>query len=397
MSKFTVIQINTFPYKATGSIMMNLHRAMLEKGINSYVVWGRGRKPENKHEISIEDKFGTAFHGVYSRLTDKTGFASTKATKVLLKRLDEINPNIIHIHNIHGYYINIELLFDWLHQRQTKIFWTLHDCWAFTGHCAYFDACGCEKWKTGCEKCGQLRTYPKTIGIDNSKWNWKKRRELVSNLDITIITPCKWLKGIVKQSFLGDYPVKVIHNGIDLGVFHPTVSNFKKQTAIDDKNMLLGVASEWTERKGLFDFIKLYRLLDKEKYRIVLVGLTGEQVKVLPDGILGIKRTSNISELVEIYSAADCFLNLTYEDNYPTTNLESIACGTPVVTYRTGGSPESVNEKRGVVFEKSDINAVAKWITEDRFKEKKITPKEAIQFDKQVMIDKYLALYSLYQ
>lgn len=394
MNKLTVVQINTFSYKATGTIMLNLHQAMLEKGINSYVVWGRGRKSENEHEISMEDKVGIAWHGLYSRITDRTGFASARATKKLLRKLDTINPDIVHLHNIHGYYINIELLFEWLKATKTKTIWTLHDCWPLTGHCAYFDAIGCQKWKTGCSDCSQLKTYPKSIRIDNSKRNWIKKKELMTGLNLSIVTPCEWLKGIIKQSYLKDYPVTVINNGIDLNIFHPVKGKFKQKYNIVNKVMILGVASEWTTRKGLDDFIKMSFLLEENKYQIVLVGLTKKQLQSLPANIIGITRTGDIKELVDIYSSTDYFFNPTYEDNYPTTNLEAIACGTKVLTYRTGGSPESINDNIGVIFEKGDIKSIKHYLEISNGKaDYQINYAEVLNFDKKVMITKYLKIF----
>lgn len=396
MNNVTIVQINTFPYKATGSIMLNIHKALLDFGYSSYVIWGRGWKPEKINEISIEDCLGIKWHGVYSRLFDKTGFASKRATEHLLSKLNKIKPDIIHLHNIHGYYLNIELLFNWLKIHNVKVVWTLHDCWAFTGHCAYFDGCGCEKWKKGCHDCEQLRTYPSSRFIDNSKWNWHKKKELFTGLDITLVTPCDWLKETVKQSFLKAYPVEVINNGIDLNIFKPTEGNFREEYEIKDKIVILGVASEWTKRKGLCDFICLDEMLyNRGQYKIVLVGVTGKQKKSLPTNIIGIERTNNVQELVQIYSTADVLFNPTYEDNYPTTNLEAIACGTPVITYRTGGSPESVNNKTGLVFDKGAVGDVARCIISLNGRKLGFTISEIdrTRFDKDTMVKNYLNLY----
>ena len=345
-----IVQINTFPYKATGTIMINIHEKLLEQGVDSYVVWGRGRAAQNEHEIAILDNVGVKWHGIYTRITDKTGFASKRATKKLIGELEKINPDIIHLHNIHGYYVNIEMLFKYIRNSRIKVVWTLHDCWAFTGHCAYFDMVGCEKWKTGCYNCEQKQTYPISMIKDNSKWNWKMKQELFTGLDMTIVTPSKWLKSLVEQSFLKEYPVNVIYNGIDLDVFHPTKIHLEELSRLNNKYLILGVASEWSERKGLQDFLKLANILDKNKYQIVLVGLSKQQIKKLPNYVIGIERTGNARELAGIYTQADVFFNPTYEDNFPTTNLESIACGTPVITYNTGGSPEAISKNTGVVI-----------------------------------------------
>ena len=353
-----VVQINTFSYKATGNIMMNLHKVMLEAGIESYVAWGRGRKAENNHEYFMNDDFGVKIHGIFTRITDKTGFASTASTKRLLDWIENVNPDIIHLHCIHGYYINIELLFDYIRRKKIKIIWTQHDCWAFTGHCAYFDAAGCNKWINGCYCCKQLKTYPASKILDNSKWNWEKKKELFSNLNMTLVTPCSWLANLIKKSFLNKYPIKVIYNGIDASLFKKTESNFKDQYKIGNRKIILGIASEWTERKGLKDFINLNEILDKEKYVIVIVGVTKKQMRTLPNDIIAINRTEDKYELARIYSGSDVYFNPTYEDNFPTTNLEAISCGTPVITYDTGGSAEAIADNTGVVIKKGDYARV---------------------------------------
>lgn len=397
-----VVHINTFPYKATGTIMLSIHHALQKAGYDSYVIWGRGRKPENNNEISIEDSVEIKLHGLYTRITDRTGFASAKATKKLLEALDNIRPDIIHLHNLHGYYINIEMLFYYIRQHNIKIYWTLHDCWSFTGHCAYFDAVGCERWKTGCHNCPQKSSYPASMFMDASSWNWKRKKELFTGLDITLITPCNWLKGLVKQSFLAEYPVEVIYNGIDTQKFKPTQSTFRKIYNIENKIIILGVASEWTARKGLDDFVKLDKILSEKipnQYKVVIVGLKENQIDKMPHNILSLKRTSSLEKLIEIYSAADIFFNPTYEDNYPTTNIEAICCGTPVVTYNTGGSPESIDENTGIVLEKGDVHKMAEIVCQRSYNKirKKIDFLHIQEkFDQNKMIQQYLKLYINY-
>lgn len=407
----TIVQINTFPHKATGNIMLNLHQLLTDNGYNSYVVWGRGRNADKEHEIDMKDDLGVKLHGLYTRITDKTGFASVGATKLLLKQLDEIGPDIIHLHNIHGYYINIEMLFEYIRKRHIKIVWTLHDCWPVTGHCAYFDMVQCVKWKTGCHDCEQKNTYPASKLMDASEWNWHKKKSLFLNQDITIVVPSMWLKNIIEESFLGHYPVEVIYNGIDLEIFKPSFNpKTHKKYSPAGKPIVLGVASEWTERKGLVDFIQLSQLT--KNFQFVVVGLSKKQVSEMPENIVAIQRTSNVRELVEIYSTADVFLNPTYEDNFPTTNLEALACGTPVITYDTGGSPESVEigmkdtgRKIGVVVKKLAPNKVdykmllqsidcmydmvmhVSTLSDD-------CRKAALCFEKSIRLAKYLEIYN---
>ncbi|MFR3995538.1 MAG: glycosyltransferase [Turicibacter sp.] len=393
-----IVQINTFPYKATGTIMMNIHRRLQKEGYESYVVWGRGRTSENQYEIAILDDLGVKIHGVYTRITDKTGFASWKYTRKLIAKFEQIQPDIIHLHNIHGYFINVEMLFQYIKKNHIKVIWTLHDCWAFTGHCAYFDAVGCEKWKTGCYQCEQKYTYPSSSLFDASEWNWNKKKELFTGCDITVVAPSMWLKGLVEQSFLKEYTVKVINNGIDTEVFLPRKSDFRVKYQLEKSFIILGVASEWTERKGLRDFIRLAEMLSHDrKYKIVLIGLSKKQMNEIPDSILGMERTSNVQELVELYSAADVYFNPTYEDNYPTTNLEAICCGTPVVTYRTGGSPESIDEETGIILEQGAVEEFACWIRYEASKKQVSCEQngELIKkFSQSNMTENYLKLYA---
>lgn len=342
-----IVQINTFSNKSTGTIMMNIHNKLKNEEIESYVVWGRGRKVQNSTEIYMDDKIGVYKHALYTRLMDKTGFYSKNATKKLIKKLENINPDIIHLHNLHGYYINIEMLFDYIRKNNIKVVWTLHDCWAFTGHCSHFELIGCDKWENCCYHCIQKNVYPKSI-YDNSKWNYHKKKELFTGLDMVIVTPSEWLANLVKKSFLKEYKVIVINNGINMDVFKPRQSDFKKKFNIEDKKIILGVASDWTKEKGFYDFINLASIIN-ETIKIVLVGLNNKQLKQIPNNIIGIQRTENAKKLAEIYSAADVYFNPTYADNYPTTNLEALACGTPVITYNTGGSSECINGKNGIV------------------------------------------------
>lgn len=405
-----VVQINTFSYKATGSIMMGIHKMLCNNGHDSYIVWGRGRDAENDHEIAMKDDIGIKFHGIYTRLTDRTGFASWRATRKLLEKLDEIKPDIIHLHNIHGYFINIELLFRYIREKKIKVIWTLHDCWAVTGHCAYFDMIECEKWKTGCHHCEQKGIYPSSILLDESEQNWRKKKELFSGLDMTVVTPCRWLAGIVKQSYLKEYPIEVIYNGINLETFKPSFRKITKETySPEGKPIVLGVASEWTGRKGLSDICKLAER--KQNVQFVVVGLTLEQEKMLPSGIIGKQRTSDVQELVELYSATDVFLNPTYEDNFPTTNLEAIACGTPVITYDTGGSPEAIylaqeygGYKVGEVIKKDKSNKVELFKIEEAIDRsiRTITDTDRIRkcsevFDENNRVLDYLILYQRVQ
>ena len=346
-----VLQINSVcGIRSTGRICTDLADVLLQDGHECKIAYGRESVPEKYRKIAVRigNDLDAKMHALQSRIFDNAGFGSKRATEKFIDWVKKYDPDIIHLHNIHGYYINIEVLFKYLAESNKPVVWTLHDCWAFTGHCAYFSYVKCDKWKTGCFNCPQKKRYPSSLLWDASKQNWQKKKALFTSVkNMTLATPSKWLANEVKKSFLSNYPMKVIANGIDLDVFKPTPSDFKEKNGLVGKKIILGVASSWSECKGLKDFIELSKILD-EKYKIVLVGLSGNQIKELPENVMAISRTNNVKELAEIYTAADIFFNPTYEDNFPTVNLEAQACGTPVITYKTGGSVESVPEKNVV-------------------------------------------------
>ena len=345
---------------STGRICTDLAQKYEKFGYEVKIAYGRtGFVPDiyEKYAVRIGNSFSVKLHMVISRLFDRHGLGSYYSTKKFLKWAESYKPDLLWLHNIHGYYINYELLFKWIKSHpDMEVKWTLHDCWAFTGHCSYFTMARCDKWKTGCKSCPQPNKYPARYCIDNCVKNYnRKKMDFCGINNLTIITPSKWLANLVKVSFLKDYPVEVSYNKVDTDVFKPVNSNFRDKYCIQDKKMVLGVASPWDERKGLEDFIWLANNLD-DSFVIVLVGLSNRQLKKLPTNIVGIKRTNSSEELAEIYSSANVFVNPTHEDNYPTTNLEARACGTPVITYRVGGSPESVDPEN--VVDENDYNAL---------------------------------------
>lgn len=341
--------------RSTGRICTDLAAALEEQGHEVKIAYGRDEVPAQfqKYAVRVGNDLDVKLHALKVRLFDAAGFGSKKVTKKFIKWVKDYDPDVIHLHNIHGYYINIEVLFDYLRTCGKKIIWTLHDCWAFTGHAAFCEAKNCEKWEIGCNKCPKKSDYPKSI-FDKSASNWIKKKALLTGIPgLQIVTPSQWLADLVKRSYLKDYEVVVIHNGVDTSVFKPTESGLRKELGIENKRVVLGVAALWEARKGLNDFIKLSGLLDSFVYQIILVGLSKKQIEDLPKTIIGIERTHSVGELAAYYSLADYFVNPTYEDNYPSVNVEAIACGTPVITYDTGGSGESAKYYGKVTCEKS--------------------------------------------
>ena len=356
-----ILEINTVNFGSTGHIMLriaDLARSEGHEAICSF--YARRNKPADKNTIYIGNKISHNLHKKFSKYTGYNGRLSVISTWNFLQKVKKFNPDIIHIHNLHDRFINVPMLFKFIKKNNIKVIWTLHDCWSFTGQCVHFTIAGCDKWKTGCHDCPQIHVYPAS-NVDRTKKMWELKRQWFTGVkDMTIVTPSVWLSNLVKESYLKDYPVKVINNGIDLSVFKPTESDFRAKNDLDGKFIILGAASIWEKRKGIDVFIELAKRLD-DRFKIVLVGTNDEDDKILPDNIISIHRTSNQKELAEIYSAADLFFNPTREENYPTVNMEAIACGTPVMTFKTGGSPEIIDDKTGVVVE-DNIDAIEQKI-----------------------------------
>lgn len=375
--------------RSTGRICTDLATELERQGHEVKIAYGRETVPKQfqKYAVRIGTDLEVKLHGVRARFLDDSGFGSKYATEKFIMWVKDYDPDVIHLHNIHGYYINIEILFNYLRTCGKKIIWTLHDCWSFTGHCVYFDYADCEKWKTGCHHCIQKKEYPACIGLDQSKRHFEMKRKIFTGVsNITLVSPSQWLANLVQQSFMREYPVKVIHNGVDTNIFKPTESNLKEKYHLEDKKIILGVAAIWDRRKGLDSFIELSRYIS-DRYQIILVGLKEEQIKKLPQNITGISRTDSPVELAALYTLADVFVNPTLEDNYPTTNLEAIACGTPVITYDTGGSMESAG-KYGASVPKKDVSALVKAI-----KNVGNLKMVNVNIDYQTAIKKYMELY----
>ena len=348
---------------STGRIAEEIGLLAQQAGYEVRFAYGRKAVNSKLPLIRIGNKWDMRWHGLKSRMWDAHGFGSKRATMALIKELEVWKPDIVNIHNLHGYYINIELFFEYLKRVQIPVVWTFHDCWPFTGHCCFFDRYDCRKWETECHNCPNRKGYPESWFFDRSKKNFHRKSQLFNGLEnLTIVTPSAWLAQHVSRSFLKDYPVKVINNGVDMKIFHPQINpEIFPKFGIENKPFVLGVASIWDKRKGLDDFIALSRSLASD-IQIVLVGLSTQQAAQLPKGIVAIARTESQAELAALYSAASVFVNPTYVDNFPTTNIEALACGTPVITYRTGGSPEAVYENTGLVVEKGDVEGLKEAI-----------------------------------
>lgn len=393
-----IVQINSVcGVGSTGRIVVDISQKLNEFQIENYIFYGVGSS-DYPQSIKIGGDWNVRTHQLATRLLGKHGFASKQATKYLIHRLTEIKPDLIHLHNLHGFYLNIELLFKYLEHSSTKVVWTLHDCWSYTGHCAYYDFVNCSRWKTQCFNCPALNEYPVSYFFDRSTESFIKKKHLFNlRKQLILVTPSKWLAGELAQSFLQSYPVKIINNGINLQEFKPLGENFKVCQQLENKFLILGVASIWERRKGLDYFIELAKQLNDDEV-IVLVGLTNAQKAMLPQGIIGLEKTNSTHALAEIYSAADVFVNPTLEDNFPTTNLEALACGTPVITFNTGGSPEAISEGTGYVVDKGDFSSLREKIDlvkqqgKNAYSENCVARAKAL-YNKEAKYAEYLELY----
>lgn len=390
-----ILQINTtVNWNSTGKIANEIGKLAIKNGWESWIAYNRGIPQSPSNLIKIGNDWDMQLHGLQTRLFDNHGLASIGTTKKFIKDIERIEPDIIHLHNIHGYYLNYPLLFDYFKRWGGPIVWTFHDCWPYTGHCAYYDFAGCERWQTGCHNCPQLRSYPSSLMADRSRLNYvDKYNAFTGCQNMRLVAVSDWLNYELNTSFFKGYPISTIHNGIDLSIFKPTHTSNKNENT----KLILGVASIWEARKGLEEFYELRNLLPYN-YAIVLVGLSKSQIASLPDGITGIRRTENIDQLVKLYSEADVFANPTLEDNYPTTNLEALACGTPVVTYNTGGSPEAVTHDTGIIVKKRDVKGLADAIMKITTDHHNYYPAQCRDralnnFDQNICFQKYIDLY----
>lgn len=388
-----IVQINSVCGSgSTGKICVAVSELLTKKGIENYILYASeksnyhfGRKYMSDIDVKIQ--------ALKSRIFGNYGFNSQRATKRLLKELKSLKPDIVHLHNLHGHNVHLGMLFSYLKENSIKVFWTFHDCWAFTGYCPYYDLAMCDKWKNKCSECPAANKY--SWFFDRSKYLFEKKKNLFTGLDLTIITPSKWLADQVKQSFLKDCEVMVINNGIDLSVFNSRESDFREKYNLQDKFIVLGVAFGWGVRKGLDVFIELSKCLD-ERFQIVLVGTDDKVDKQLPKNIISINRTNNQAELTEIYTAANVFVNPTREEVLGMTNIEALACGTPVITFKTGGSVECVDSNCGIVVPKNDIDALEKAIRTvciDKPFSCEACLAHANQYDQRDKFNEYISLY----
>lgn len=385
---------------SVGRIAEEIGMLAINRGWQSYIAYGRNPRSSASNLIRIGSDGEVRMHGIKTRLLDGHGFGSKRATLKLVNQLRKINPDIIHLHNIHGYFIHIGVLFNYLAKARIPVVWTLHDCWAMTGHCVHFEDIGCQRWKTGCYNCPNKAGYPTSVLLDNSKNNFHRKKRLFQAVDnLTIVPVCDWLANIVKESFFQNKSVRTIYNGVDTSMFRPITPSdlLIEKFGIRNKFVILAVSNGWNETKGLGDIIELSGCFDSST-QIIIVGVSTQQMKLFPSSIIGLERTESMEQLAELYSVADVFINPTYQDTLPTVNIESIACGTPVISYHTGGSADIINEETGYVISVGDKTAMIEALVKLREKGKKAYAekcrnKALCMFRREDRFSQYIDLY----
>ncbi len=395
----TLLQINIEVNSgSTGRIAEQIGGLVLDKGWNSYITYARNYNPSKSKTIKIGNRWNIYLHVLQTRLFGNHLRASTRATRKLIKQISEINPDIIHLHQLHGYFLNVEELFSYLATLKIPIVWTLHDCWPFTGHCTYFSWVNCNKWRTECYDCPQINRYPKSY-VDKSTQNFYLKKKLFTSVpNLYLVTVSEWLFHLTKQSFLKEIPVVTIQNGVDTRVFYPRdeTLSVRKKYSIPQQPVIIGVGTTWTASKGFYDYIALRKVLDPN-ISIVLIGVSRNLQKKLPPGIVAIPRTESVDELAQLYSLADIVISLSYQESFGLTPIEGFACGTPAIVYNATALPELINSNVGYTAEPGNVKQVAEFIVKLLDKGKSFYTPNCLQhaenFDIRKKYEQYFSLY----
>lgn len=396
-----VLEINTvYGIGSTGKIVSDLYEMLLKQGNECVIAYARGEAPENIRTIKIGNKWDVYYHGIMTRITDKHALYSVRATRKLVEEIRRYEPDLIHLHNLHGYYLDIRTLFAFLKEYDRPVVWTLHDCWTYTGHCSHYTNVGCYRWKTQCEHCPQKGEYPASKLLDNSYQNYRIKKELFTSVrKMHLVTPSVWLKGEVEQSFFKGIPCTAAPNGLELEIYSlkqgKDQEELKKKYGFSGKKVVLGVANVWTKQKGYDDFIDLSKRLP-EDYQVVMVGLDDKQRKSLPETVAGFPRTAGLSELADFYRMADVYFNGSCQETMGMTTGEAVCCGTPVVVYNATAVPESVSKNCGIILEPGDRNGVAEavqTICKNPAPWYEGCKQDRSRFDKAIFLDAYDRIY----
>ena len=388
-----ILQINSVcGTGSTGKSIVQISDYLDSLNIENYIAYGLGSSSRH-NTYKIGNKLNNHLHNFIYRKFCLQGYGSMISTLKFIRYIKKINPTIIHLHNIHGHYLNFPILFRFLKKSKIEVVWTFHDCWLFTGKCAYFTKAKFNKWKIRCLNFQQLHTYPDSE-IDRTKRNYIDKKNYFTSLDnLHIVTVSKWLKKIVEESFFKEKDIRCIYNGIDTNIFKPTESVLRKKLKIEDKFIILGVASVWNSGKGLDTFIELAKEIDEDCV-ILLIGVSKEQINSLPSNIIGISRTENVRELVQFYTIADILINCSIEETFGLVVAEAMACGTPAIVYNSTACPEIVGYNNDLIINTNDFNELKTKINKIKNLKIKSNIKLEKKFRLSEMVIKYLELYN---
>lgn len=374
---------------SVGRIVKDLYTGIIENNDECKLAYVDGNTDGIKSEdlYKICNNVEIKKHALFTRMFGKTSTYSVSTTRNLINFISAYKPDIIHVHAFYGYYINMEMLMEYISANNIYLISTLHSCWDITGHCCYFDLIGCDKWENGCFDCHNIKSYPRSY-IDNTAYNFSHKAKLYEVVErCTIVVPSKWMHNLVRQSHLSKKHCKVIYNGIDLSKF-----NCGGKTKKD--KIILSVGNGWGKRKGFDDLLELDTVLP-EDIKLVVIGVTKKQSKMFSKNVVCIERTDSVKSLIEWYSKATVLFNPTYEDNYPTVNLEAIACHTPVATYDTGGSPETLKEmKYGKIIKRRDYVSLIEYVNLIHEGEIVYDFSNIYDISKEKMVGEYISLYN---
>ena len=385
-----LLQINTTSnWGSTGRIAENIGLAAMEAGWESLIAYGRMHTPSKSETLCTTRRTEVYAHYAAARAFDREGLCSPLAAGRLIRYIREIRPDVVHIHNIHGHWMNYRILFEYLNEAAVPVVWSTHDCWPITGHCYHFVHSGCDKWATGCSHCGHSDAF-----VDRSERNYNLKKSLFCAAELYPVVASKWLEGVYGRSFLGEKKISVIPNGIDTRIFRPC-----GEEAADGSFTIIGVATAWSDAKGLGDYARLASRLPEDCH-IILVGLDPERGRALPSNVTCIAKTQNQAELARLYSSADVLLSLSYAESFGLTVAESFACGTPAIVYDNTAQPEHITPETGAVVPTGDIDALLARIQEFRdigFKAahtQDCRDRAVTYYDSKANFRKYIELYN---
>lgn len=390
-----ILQINAvYGFRSTGIIIKDIAIALKKEGHEAYFAYQTANeRPENGYLIG--NKFVWKWHALYSRVFGRQAYASKSSTKKLLKWIDTVQPDVVHLHNLHSNYINLNLLCDYLVEKNIATVITLHDCWYFTGKCSHYVAVGCDKWQKSCGNCPRLKQEQASLFFDNtSKVLKDKIKHLNSIPNLTIVGCSHWITEELKKSHLKPNKIEVIYNGVDTKIFTPHKSDFRDKNSIGNQFLIMGMADKWCTDKN--KEIVQQIIQNNLDSKIVIVGCKESQKEEFKNvrNVIALGYITDRKELSDIYAASDVFVNLTHADTLPTVNMESICCGTPVITFDCCGSPELVDGDSGYIIKENDSRALLERLDMLRNKALQFNVLEKQKkFDKDTCYQRYLDIY----